>query len=1412
MPEGSPEGIAVIGMACIFPGAPNLRTYWSNIEAGVDAIREVPESRWERVFYDPTSSATDRLYCRRGGFIDAYASFDSLRFGVMPVAAHGSEPDQLLSLQVAASALADAGYEDNAFPNDRTGVILGRGNYIGAGMTRLEQHVRTAQQLVNALNELVPHLDDETLQAVKTQFQDKLGAYGPDTAIGLVPNLTASRISNRLDLKGPSYTVDGACASSLLAIDHAVRELRSKRCDLVLAGGVHLSHDVAFWSVFCQLGALSRSEQIRPFDQHADGLLIGEGLGVVVLKRVADAEHDGDRIYSVIRGVGVSSDGRESSLMVPRIDGQVMALKTAWEDAGLDPQSVGLIEAHGTATPVGDSAELSTLKRVFGPAQNGTRAGLGSVKSMIGHTMPAAGIAGFIKASLAVHHGILPPTLHCNNPHALLDETRFRILAEKEAWTEPVRRAGVNAFGFGGINAHVVLESHGEITRAAAVVPSFAEPGTPSVETWTAESPTELLNVLEGVTESHKAGRCRLAIHDPNEERLAKARIMISKGRRSTGRNGIWYEPDAPLCGEGRLAFLYPGVEAVFQPNVDDLIDAMGMPALPEVQAGDLESQGFALIQLERMLTDVLMDDGIVPDVLAGHSIGEWTGMITSGMIPQDAVSDFIQSLVPGSLNVPGVSFLAVGCGADRAQASIEGLSDIAISHDNCPHQVILCGTEAQIAQARERLEMDRVLCQELPFRSGFHSPLFADYVSPHQEHFESLPIQPPSIPLWSATTGRAYGDDVLSIRKLAVDHLIRPVQFRRVIEDLYNEGVRVFVQVGPGSLTGFVNDILRGQPHLAVSAVDDRRPALQQLLRVRTALFVSGLDLALDDPEYLAREANQDTGIHLALGVPLVRLDKPLDVGLPFDGLAMGLDATDPVLSEFQGVLRDVAGASAAVVEAYAAEKSQESAVEDVSIRRHLSVETCPDLLDHCFFRQPEGWECVTDRFPVVPLTMLVEMMKAAGQDLAPERFVVSMEHLRAYKWLAVAPGVDTVTRASWLDADRIKVAIEGYAECVLRLADGPLEAPKPEAWQSEGDDTFTLAGDRLYDEHWMFHGPAYQGVSSVDAVTQQGIRGVLRNVPAEGALLDNAGQLFGYWVMVKTEVDRLAMPVMVERITWYGDELPANAAVPCSVFVRKLGDRQVRADMELLHEGRLWARVEGWTDQRFDTNARSWPVIRHPETHMLSVLTTHGFVFLEDGFATPASQDYFHRRYLSEAERSVYQDRTEVRKPSWLAGRIAAKDAIRYWLRDRGLEAVFPVEVQITNDESGRPQVVGLDEHDLRISLAHKDRSAVAMVVSGRAIGVDMERVEERSERFVNNALTAAEQSLLPGGDRSEWVTRFWCAKEAAGKARGTGLSGSPRKVPISAVDEERICADGTWVQTTRMGQYVVGWTIET
>ena len=449
--------IAITGMSALFPGAANMDEYWHNIINKKDAVQQVPASRIDAAYFHDRQ---DGFYCDRGGFIDGLAQFDPLEFGILPLATEGTEPEQLLALSLAAKALQDAGVAPGENILQKTSIIIGKGNYTGPAATNVIEIVRTGEQVTKLLQQLVPGIATETLDRVKAEFIQQKNRYCADTAMGLIPNLVASLVANRLNLGGAAYTIDAACASSLIAIDHAVQELQHGRADMVIAGGVHAGQNAPFWSIFTKLGALSKSKQIKPFDQQADGLLIGEGCGFVVLKRYADAVQNGDRIYAVVKGVGVSSDGAGTSVMSPSVKGQQRAVEQAWRNAALDPQQVGYIEAHGTGTPLGDRTELQTLAAIFGNGAGLPHAGIGSVKSMIGHAMPAAGIAGVIKTALALYHEMLPPTLHCSQPLPQMLETRFRPVQDAAGWNETglPKIAGVNAFGFGGINAHVVLQ------------------------------------------------------------------------------------------------------------------------------------------------------------------------------------------------------------------------------------------------------------------------------------------------------------------------------------------------------------------------------------------------------------------------------------------------------------------------------------------------------------------------------------------------------------------------------------------------------------------------------------------------------------------------------------------------------------------------------------------------------------------------------------------------------------------------------------------------------------------------------------------------------------------------------------------------------------------------------------------
>lgn len=1370
--------VAIIGMACVFPGAPDLATFWDNICNGVDAITEAPPDRVDGIFFDPSATGPDRLYARRGGFIGEYASFDPAAFGIMPVAAMGAEPEQLLSLNVAQRALEDAGYATRPFPRERTGVILGRGNYIGAAMLRLDNHVRVAEQLVLSLRALAPELSEAQLAEVKAAYQSQFVAINPDSAIGLVPNLAASRVANRMDLHGGAFTVDAACASSLIAVDQACQEIESGRADMVIAGGVHLSQDPAFWSILCQLGAVSRSDEIRPFDRRADGLLVGEGIGMLVLKDRRKAERDGDRIYAVIRGVGVSSDGKSASIMAPAVEGQLIAVSRAWEASGLDPRSVGLIEAHGTATAAGDAAEIETIERFFGAGRDqGDRIALGSVKSMIGHAMPAAGAAGLIKAALAVYHGVLPPSLHCEEPRDELLDGHFDVLSKPKAWDSPVRRAGVNAFGFGGINSHVILE--GASSRPAPVTRATEEADALLLS---ATGREELLAAIDRGQSGLQAGSWRLAVFHPTPERIATARAAVERGVRRFGRDGIFFAPGGYLADGGKLAFLFPGVEAVTTPDLSDLAAHFGFET-PAPRGDDVESLGATSVEVNALVDRALRGIGARPDVIAGHSVGEWSGMLASGMLSVEEVTSLIGTLERGGLEVADLVFIAVGAGADTTSKLIADLEGSVVSHDNCPHQSIVCGPAEQMEVLKGRFREQRILFEELPFRSGFHTPSYAGLTGTHLERLSSLEIRPPTVPLWSATTCAPYPSSPPEVRELFVRHLQEPVRFRELLGRLWEDGARVFVQVGAGSLHAFVDDSLMGQPHNALHTLGAQRSALEQLRWVAAALFVEGADLELQRLGLGAAPA-RSRAMKVPLGVPLVHYGNT------------SAAASEPA----------PASATASMAEA----GTEAPALRERSETLVLSLETFPELRDHSLYNQPPDWPILADHAPAVPLTTSIEFMREAAEALVPGKHAIGVEQVLATSWLLVEPAVEVTVTARQLDAERVAVSVGNFVQGTVILGD-EFPAPPAIARRVKQQDAILLTGEGIYRERWMFHGPAYQGVASLDAMDGSGIRGTLVNLPAKGALLDAAGQLAGFWIMQRTETDRLAMPVRIERIEFYSDDPPVGARLECEAVNRSLGRREVRTDLALWHEHRPYCRISNWEHWRFDTSGGLFEVMRYPERSLLAEVQPEGFVTIPVREQSMTELLSLAGRFISTtALEEFYALKSRRKQSEWLYGRIAAKDAVRSTLFDQGYGPIHPLEIWIEHDARGKPLVRSETGRDMRVSIAHTEGMAAAIAAEGVDPGIDIERIAPRTENFGAIAYTAEELAMLPEANRDEWLTRLWSAKEAAGKARGTGLEGSPRTLPLQQIKGTRMLIDGTWVQTRRLGEYVVAWTV--
>jgi 3-oxoacyl-(acyl-carrier-protein) synthase/malonyl CoA-acyl carrier protein transacylase/phosphopantetheinyl transferase len=1393
--------IAIVGMAVLLPGAPDLETYWQNVVDGVDAITEVPAHRWDPSFYDPAAGTDrlDRVYCRRGGFVDGFAEVAAGRFGIMPNSVAGIEPDQLLALQVAAAAIADAGGAERLPAGDRVGVVIGRGGYLTPGMVRLDQRVRTANQLVHTLRELLPGLTPAQLDGVRDAFADQLGPAAPESAIGLVPNLAASRIANRLDLRGPAYTVDAACASSLVAVDHAVTELTTGRCDAVLAGGVHHCHDITLWSVFAQLRALSRQERIRPFDRRADGILIGEGTGVVVLKRLSDAVRDEDRVYAVIRGTGVASDGRSGSLFNPEPAGQVRAVRRAWEAAGLDPAapgSIGLLEAHGTGTPTGDLAELATVSEVFGAGY--PSAVIGSVKSMIGHTMPAAGVAGLVKAALAIHSAVLPPTLNCEEPRLELSRTRFRPIAVAQPWESPSgpRRAGVNAFGFGGINAHVVLEEARPSARRARPVTVTESEQVLRLAAPDHAALAALLDVDDATLRA--AGRtspapvpagCRLGIVAPTAKRLALARRIAAKGVAWRGRSDVWFSP-APLLPAGRLAYVFPGLEADFAPRVADVAARLGV-SITDVDVANVGSQGAGVVAVGRLLERALRRMGIAPDSVAGHSVGEWTAMISAGLYSGAAVDEFLTSFDPDSVRVPGLVFAAIGAGADRVSAAIADRPGVLLSHDNAPSQSIVCGPPEEIEDLVGWFRRNRVLCQTLPFRSGFHTPMLAPYLEPIRAAAARFELYPPAVPVWSATTASPFPADPAAVRALFLRHLLEPVRFRPMIEAMYAAGVRVFLQVGPGQLASVIGDVLHGRDYLAIPANVAHHTGLAQLRRVASALWVEG---ASPDTTFVD---GRDRLVRLDLGGSLVSLGdrarelRPAEPAETYAGLHQ-LSARVPAAGELAELLQETAETAVALL---SAPSRGAFPIGEHRSALPVSVHTMPYLHDHCFFRQRHDWPDDTDRWPVIPATTVVQHMIDAAERAAPGLRAVAVHGARFNRWVVAAPPVDVPVTVTGDGTHRIAVAFGSYSQAVIELATGAAPAPAPWRPDPAGERAPQIVAEQLYTDRWMFHGPLFQGVTRLLGISDAGVRGVLTTPPAPGALLDNVGQLLGYWIMATQATRRVVFPVGMGRISFFGPHPAAGTPLECVIRIRSVTDAQLTADAQLVADGRVWCEIEDWVDRRFDSHPDTHAVERFADRNTLSKQQPGEWTLVYERWLDLASRDLIMRTYLGAGERAHYERCAPRTRRQWLLGRIAVKDAVRAHLWQREAGPLFPAEISVTNDDSGRPAVTGLhgrDLPDLDVSIAHRAEVGVsiARLRSGpHGVGIDVEEIVERPAATRELALSKPEEALLAtlvadtGEPQRLWFTRFWAAKEAVGKALGTGLDGRPWRFAVTA-----------------------------
>lgn len=1405
--------VAVIGLSCVFPGAQDANTFWQNIINKVDSTQKAPANRIDPVHFSDITNPVDRFYCQRGGFIADY-EFNPAAFGILPLAVEGTEPDHLLTLDLVQKALDDAGVFKKNISLENAGIIIGKGNYTGPGATRAIEIVRTGEQISSLLKELLPEVSSVDIEKVKHAFQERKGRFAADTAMGLIPNLVASLVANRFNLGGVAFTVDAACASALLAVDHAIQELHRGRSNIMIAGGVHTGQNAAFWSIFTQLGALSRQQQIKPFSNDADGLLIGEGCGFVVLKRLEDAIKDQDKIYAVIKGVGISSDGNGTSVMSPSVKGQLKALQQAWANADLDENQIGYIEAHGTGTPLGDKIELQTLAQFFGKEESAKIAGIGSVKSNIGHAMPAAGIAGLIKTCLALHHDTLPPTLYCENPTSEMLNTRFEPVQEAKRWSKTglPKVAAINAFGFGGINAHVVLEGYDLPKKDKVLI--LARP-----------THAGLLTALQNNETVIGEGNFRLAIFEPTPARIEKATKIVAKNNPWRNKQDIWYT-NTPLLQNGeKVAFVFPGLDGLAKGEVESVSRYFNIDAPIETEGEGLLNDALNIFNNCSILDHSLKKLGVIPDMNAGHSLGEWLAGYSSELAEVNSVKALIDVLNPETFELKDSKFIAIGAGIEAIKPIIEKIQNIYISNDNCPNQVILCGSNSALDELVPVLKSKQIFHQILPFQSGFHSPFIADKLDIILAGMEKAQFQQTKIPLWSATTLEPYPSDQESIRKLSAEHLVEPVRFRELTDKLYEEGARFFIQIGTGGLIGFIDDTLKGKAFSTIASSTTVRSSLSQLQRVIAALFVEGKTIALDflDIQSFSKKS-LGKGIKLELGSPIIRdfaavkhLAKSIDI--PKQKAAATITKSGhPLVQAFQNNIAEMIQMQEEVLTMFQNRPKAivSNAVPKVqtSINKHfekvlrVTLETHPYLIDHSLLKQPKGWGEVADMEPVIPMTMIFEQLAEIAQAEVEGSEVHKIMNVSVFQWMNVSKPFEKTVKGEWKFSNHAYLEIENFVNAEVLLT---TTARSNSTFNLSIGDLLTIkrTPQEIYEMH-MFHGEKYQGIIEVSKVGTKGIIGKIKGNGGKGSLLDNAGQLFGLWLQLTLTKDRIAFPVKIKDIEFFGAMNNQDGIFDCTCSLTELNDEFAIANILLTQNEKVWCKISGWQNRRLEIDAALWNVSMSPLHNRLSEEIAPQVFFFHQAYSRVASWDFILKRYFNQTEKKHHQKLLPNKRKSWMVSRVAVKDAVRNLLKKEKDYACFPITFEIASDELGKPYLIGDSTKDIHISLAHKGKDAVGIARSGKAVGIDMEIIEERSSGFYDLVFTANELVLLKDRNQGEWTTRFWVAKEAYGKFVGTGLKGNPKKNEVEKITEDSLWINQTEIKTIKHKNYIIGWTL--
>lgn len=804
------QSIAIVGIGCRFPGADGPDAFWQLLSEGRDGVRETPPERWDvEAFYDPNPGTPGKICTRRGGFVDQVDEFDARFFGIAPREAVHMDPQQRLLLEVAWEAFEDAGYSPEHLSGSATGVYVGIGGF-----------------------------DYTTIHFRHPDYPHNVDAYA---GTGNTHSIAANRLSYLLDLRGPSFPVDTACSSSLVAIHLACRSLQQGESDLAIAGGVNLILSPEVTISFSSARMLATDGRCKSFDARADGYVRSEGCGLIVLKRLSEALSDGDHIHAVIRGSAINQDGRTAGITVPNGPAQQAVIRSALDEAGIQPAQFSYIEAHGTGTALGDPIEIQALSEVLGsPADEADRCVVGSVKANIGHLETASGVAGLIKVILALRNEAIPGQIHLEsvNPHIKLDGSKIRFPTELTRWEHSDQRpriAGVNSFGFGGANAHVILE---EAPRRALPPEDYERPL--HLLTLSAQSESAL-GALVGRYESAlvaeemapadvcytaNTGRAhfghRLSVLGADIATLRAGLAAYREGKRQPGVTaGSLDGRQAP-----RIAFLFTGqgsqyigmgrelydTQPVFKRALDhcaDVLEAhLKRPLLsvlfPENESdeGLIDETAYTqptLFAIEYALAELWQSWGIEPTVVLGHSVGEYVAACVAGVFSlEDGLKLIAQRAARMQALPAGGGMAAILTDTDKVLAAVAEIDGVEPAALNGPTNTVVAGTNQALDTIVDRFAAQGVRTQRLSVSHAFHSALMEPMLDGFETFARGLTYHAPEITLISNLTGAVLEPGVVPDAAYWRRHVREPVRFVDGIGALAEVGVDIMLEVGP--------------------------------------------------------------------------------------------------------------------------------------------------------------------------------------------------------------------------------------------------------------------------------------------------------------------------------------------------------------------------------------------------------------------------------------------------------------------------------------------------------------------------------------------------------------------------------------------------------------------------------------